>query len=77
MIHDGKLRVHLGDKLYEYIPLNAHTLQVLADTTLRINPFTLTETSLSISISKDIELEATEQNRPTPLVLTGTSATSL
>jgi len=41
-IQDGNIRVQMGDKRYEYIPLNAHTLQILSDTTLRINSFTLT-----------------------------------
>jgi putative transposase len=54
-IQDGKLRVQLGDKRCEYIPLNTHTLRVLSDTTLRVNSFTLTGTSLSICVSKEIE----------------------
>jgi hypothetical protein len=42
----------LGDKRSEYTPLNAHTLQVLSDTTLRVNSFTLTSTSVSFCVSR-------------------------
>src|SRR3984893_8899073 len=53
-IQDGKLRVQLGDRRCEYIPLNTHTLRVLS-AALRINSFTLTGNSLSICVSKEIE----------------------
>src|SRR3984893_149980 len=53
-IQDGKLRVQLGDRRCEYIPLNTRTLQVLS-AALRINSFTLTGNSLSICVSKEIE----------------------
>jgi len=54
-ILDRKLRVQLGEGRFEYIPLKAHTLQVLSDAELSINSFTLTYTSLSISFSKEVE----------------------
>jgi putative transposase len=59
-IQDGRLRVQLGDGRREYIPLNAHTLSVLSDTTLRISSFTLTGASLSICISKEMNVEPRE-----------------
>jgi putative transposase len=59
-IQDGKLRVQLRDGQSEYIPLNSHTLRVLSDSALRINSFTLTGTSLSICVSREIEAEAKE-----------------
>ncbi len=59
-IQDGKLRVQLRDGRCEYIPLNTHTLLILSDSKQRINSFTLTTTSLSISISREIEAESGE-----------------
>jgi len=54
-IQDGKLRVQLGDKRYEHVPLDAHTIQILSDTALRINSFTLSSTSLSLCVSREID----------------------
>ena len=45
----------MGDGRSEYIPLNAHVVQVLSDDMPKVNSFTLTDTSLSISFSKEIE----------------------
>jgi len=59
-IQDCKLRVQLGDRRYEYIPLNPHTLRVLSDSALGINSFTLTSVSLSICVSREIEAEPKE-----------------
>jgi len=59
-ILDGKLRVPLRDKRCEYIPLNASTLRVTSDPALRLNSFTLIETSLSICVSKEVEVEPRE-----------------
>src|ERR1022692_273262 len=56
-VQDRKLRVHLGDGQFEDIPLNVHTLRVLSDDELRVNSFTLTAASLSISFSKEDEAE--------------------
>ncbi|MDA4131823.1 MAG: transposase, partial [Thaumarchaeota archaeon] len=41
---------------------NAHTLRVTSDTTLRLNSFILTETSLSICVSKEVEVEREPTN---------------
>jgi putative transposase len=54
-VTDGALNIPIGDRLHEQIPLNRHTLEVLSDTTLKANSFTLTGTSLSVSYSKDVE----------------------
>jgi putative transposase len=54
-VEDGKLFVPFGDREYEQIPLNNHTREVLSDPTLRVRSFTLTEGSLSLCISKDVE----------------------
>ncbi|HVC27666.1 MAG TPA: transposase, partial [Nitrososphaerales archaeon] len=59
-VQDGKLRVQLRDGSCEYIPLNTHTLRILSDAKQRINSFTLTATSLSICISREIEAEPGE-----------------
>ncbi|MDA4116009.1 MAG: IS200/IS605 family accessory protein TnpB-related protein [Thaumarchaeota archaeon] len=56
-VQHGMMRVQLGAKRYQYIPLGAHTLEVLADPSLKVNSFTLTNTSLSISFSKEVEVE--------------------
>ncbi len=54
-IINGKLRIPLGSKKFEEIPLNNHTLKVLSDPMLKVNSFTLTETSLSLCISKEVK----------------------
>jgi putative transposase len=60
-IQDGtRLRVQLGGGRCEFIPLTAHTLSVLSDTTLRASSFTLTSASLSICISKETNVEPRE-----------------
>src|SRR5208282_5223830 len=52
---DGCLKVHLDAETFESIPLNAHTKAFLSDSTLRVRSFTLTEESVSLCVSKDIE----------------------
>ncbi len=54
-VTNGVLSIPTGDRKHEEIPLNRHTLHVLSDTTLKANSFTLTETSLSVSYSKEVE----------------------
>jgi putative transposase len=56
------LRVQLGDRRCEHILLNTRTLRVLSDTALRVNSFTLTGTSLSICVSKEVDSEPREFN---------------
>jgi putative transposase len=55
-IEDGKLRLPLGEKKFEYIQLNGHTLRILADPDVKVRSFTLTETSLSLCISKEVQM---------------------
>ena len=60
-ILNGKLRIPIGDKRFEEIPLVPHTLQALSDPTLKVNSFLLTERTLSLSVSKEItEFEPTD-----------------
>ncbi|MHB8702382.1 MAG: zinc ribbon domain-containing protein [Nitrososphaerales archaeon] len=54
-IINDKLRLPLGNKKFEEIPLNKHTLHILSDPSVKVNSFTLTESSLSICISKEVE----------------------
>jgi putative transposase len=54
-IVNGKLRLPLSKRKYEFIPLNAHTLEVLQnDKSLTVRSFTLTERSLSLCIMKEV-----------------------
>ena len=61
-IEDGNLKVPLdGRRHFELIPLNSYTRQVLSDPTLTVRSFTLTERSLSLCISKEVQsMEARE-----------------
>jgi putative transposase len=54
-VEDGILKIPLGEKHFEEIPLNGHTLEVLSDAKLRVNSFTLTDRALSLCISKEVE----------------------
>ncbi len=54
-IVNGKLRIPLAKRKYEFIPLNNHTLKILeSDKTLNVRSFTLTQTSLSLCIAKQV-----------------------
>ncbi len=55
-VQHSMMRVQLGERRYQYIPLNAHTLKVLSDPSFKINSFTLTNTSLSISLQRKSRL---------------------
>lgn len=78
-VEDGILKIPLGDKHFEEIPLNGHTLKVLSDAKLRVDSFTLTDRALSLCISKEIEEmkevtstmggEAVKGNVEEPLIL--------
>lgn len=60
-ITNGALRIPIGQRRFQYIPLTKHTLSVLSDPALIIRSFTLTQTSLSLCISKETpEIECTE-----------------
>lgn len=51
-IVSGKLRFPLGNRKFEEIPLNNHTLRVLSDSAITVDSFTLTKGALSLCISK-------------------------
>ena len=60
-VQGGALLVTIGVRSFESIPLNAHTLKVLSDPSLKVRSFTLTERSLSLCISKEVkEMEVGE-----------------
>ncbi len=58
---NGCLVIPVGDWKHESIPLNAHTLEVLSDPTLTVCSFTLTENSLSLCISREVQEIKTEE----------------
>ncbi len=49
------MRIPLGSKGFELIQLNVHTLTALSEPGLRVNSFTLTEKTVSLSISKEVQ----------------------
>ena len=51
---NGRLRIPIGVKKFEEIPLVKHTQKILSDPTLKVNSFTLTERSLALCISKEV-----------------------
>jgi putative transposase len=53
-IEDGKLRLPLGEKQFELIPLTPHTIRILSEPSLNVRSFTITETSLSLCVSKEV-----------------------
>lgn len=50
----GSLRFPIGKKQFEHIPLNTHTLSVLSDPALRVRSFTLSASTLSLCVSKEV-----------------------
>jgi len=63
-IEGGKLIFHIDAKRRVSIPLNDNTLKVLSETGLKIRSFTITNNSLSLSLSKEV-------SQPTPSQLKG------
>jgi len=60
-IRNGALRVPIGRRSFQYVPLTSHTVSVLSDPVVTVRSFTLTSTSLSLCISKEIpQVECTE-----------------
>ncbi|HLE65155.1 MAG TPA: hypothetical protein VI816_03395 [Candidatus Bathyarchaeia archaeon] len=60
-VRDGALRIPIGKRSFQYIPLTSHTVSVLSDPVVTVRSFTLTSTSLSLCISKEIpQVECTE-----------------
>jgi len=54
-IEAGNLVIHLGSSTFESIPLNSHTFKVISDSALKVSSFTLTERSLSLCVSKQVQ----------------------
>ena len=52
---NSNLMIHIDGGAFEEIPLNKHTQDILKDLTLKVCSFTLTKTSLSLCISKEVE----------------------
>jgi putative transposase len=53
-IEDGKLRIPTGERKFESIPLASNTVKVLSNSLLSVRSFTLTKTTLSLCISKEV-----------------------
>jgi putative transposase len=59
-LKDNKLRLPIKSHVYEYIPLNRHTLEVLSKPSLTARSVTLTDSTVSINFSKEtVEIEPT------------------
>jgi putative transposase len=60
-ISNNALQIPVGPRRYNYFPLSRHTLCVLSEPGVTVRSFTLTETSLSLCISKEVpEVECSE-----------------
>jgi putative transposase len=60
-IRNRALQIPVGPRRYNYLPLSRHTLSVLSAPGVTVRSFTLTETSLSLCISKEVtEVECSE-----------------
>ena len=64
-IKDGKLMVRLDAGRFEAIPLNSHTRSFLSDCELRVRSFTLSEKSISLSVSKEVDARREEETTGT------------
>jgi len=53
-IEHGNLMVRLDAGKFETIPLNPHTRSFLSDSALKVRAFTLSEESISLSVSKEV-----------------------
>ncbi|MDA4136522.1 MAG: transposase [Thaumarchaeota archaeon] len=53
-IENTSLLVPLGERRFERVPLNAHTLAVMSQPGVKVHSFTLTERSLSLCIAKEV-----------------------
>jgi putative transposase len=60
-IKDGALRIAVGKRSFQSVPLTSHTVSILSGPALTVRSFTLTPTSLSLCVSKEIsEIECIE-----------------
>jgi putative transposase len=55
-IVNGKVVIPLGNRRFEEILLTKHAQRILSDPKLKVKSFTMTETSLSLCISKEVPL---------------------
>jgi len=55
-IKNGYLHMPLGNRRFFEIPLNRHTQEVLSEPALRVRSFTLTASTMSICISKEVQI---------------------
>ena len=59
-VENGVLKIPLGDRRYFDEPLNRHTQNVLSEAGLKVRSFTLTTSSVSLTLSKEVkEIECT------------------
>jgi putative transposase len=56
-IEGSNLIIHISPDAFESIPLNRHTLEVLTDSTSKVRSFTLSQGTLSLCISKEVQME--------------------
>ena len=54
-VEGASLFVPTGDRRFERVPLNAHTLAVLSQPDVRVRSFTFNDNSLSLCIAKEAE----------------------
>ena len=53
-MENGRLRVPLGERRYFDVPLNRHTQEVLSQPGLTVRSFTLTPSTVSLTISREV-----------------------
>jgi len=53
-IEVGNLRIPLGERKFEFIPLTPHLVRILSDPLLNVRSFTLNETIVSLCFSKEV-----------------------
>lgn len=59
-VESGRLRIPIGRRTYQDIPLTKHTLSIISFSSLNVRSFTLTASTVSLTISKEVpEIECT------------------
>jgi len=59
-VENGVLKVPLGARRYFDVPLNGHTQKILSEAGLKVRSFTLTASSVSLTVCKEVkEIECT------------------
>lgn len=53
-VRNGELQIPLGERRFHRIPLTRHTLSLISDPALTVRSFTITSTSLSLCVSKEV-----------------------